>query len=95
MCGLAGFLSTAEAVGAVKAHKRLQAGSVFDVTVAKVEKKKKLVNVTTNAKAVPAVEAEGLTLANLAPGMLVSAKVRAVLPDGLLLTFLTYFTVRA
>ncbi|GBF92560.1 hypothetical protein Rsub_05174 [Raphidocelis subcapitata] len=33
----------------------------------------------------------GLTLAGLLPGMLVTAKVRSVLSDGLLVTFLTYF----
>lgn len=34
----------------------------------------------------------GLTIQGLAPGTLVSAKVRAALQDGLLLSFLTYFT---
>lgn len=33
----------------------------------------------------------GMTLAGLLPGMLVTAKVRAVLGDGLLVTFLNYF----
>ncbi|KAK3281517.1 hypothetical protein CYMTET_10693 [Cymbomonas tetramitiformis] len=37
-------------------------------------------------------EMEGVNIGNLMPGMLVSAKVRAVLPDGLLVTFLSYFT---
>jgi hypothetical protein len=32
-----------------------------------------------------------LTLGSLLPGMLVTAKVRSVLRDGLLVTFLTYF----
>lgn len=32
-----------------------------------------------------------LTLGGLLPGMLVTAKVRSVLSDGLLVTFLTYF----
>ena len=37
-------------------------------------------------------EYEGLTLAALQPGQLLNCKVKAVMPDGLLLTFLTYFT---
>lgn len=77
----------------MKIAKKLQSGSTVDCTVSKVDKKKKVITVTTNIKAVPAIESDGITLSNLTPGMLVSAKVRAVLPDGLLLTFLSYFTV--
>jgi len=90
--GTTGFLSTADAAGALKIAKKLQSGSTVDCTVSKVDKKKKVITVTTNTKAVPAIESDGITLSNLTPGMLVSAKVRAVLPDGLLLTFLSYFT---
>ena len=36
-------------------------------------------------------EWEGLTIGSLLPGMLVSAKVRNVLSDGLLVSFLTFF----
>ena len=37
-------------------------------------------------------EYEGLTLAALQPGQLLNCKVKAVMQDGLLLSFLTYFT---
>ena len=36
-------------------------------------------------------EWEGLTIGSLLPGMLVTAKVRNVLSDGLLVSFLTFF----
>ena len=36
-------------------------------------------------------EWEGLTIGSLLPGMLVNAKVRHVLSDGLLVSFLTFF----
>jgi len=36
-------------------------------------------------------EWEGLTIGSLLPGMLVNAKVRNVLSDGLLVSFLTFF----
>jgi rRNA biogenesis protein RRP5 len=36
-------------------------------------------------------EWEGLTLGSLLPGMLVNARVRSVLADGLRVSFLTYF----
>lgn len=37
-------------------------------------------------------EVEGLTMDLLVPGTLVNARVRAVLKNGLLLSFLTYFS---
>lgn len=60
-----------------------------------IDKQRKTVGVKTDPKLVAAAavqEHDGLTLETLKPGALVSAKVRSVLPDGLLLSFLTYFT---
>ena len=90
----AGFLLNADLPDALKKTK-LVPGSLLDhCSVTKVDKKKKVVSVTCTAKETSVAE-EGLTISNLAPGMLVAAKVRTVLPDGLLLSFLTYFTVSA
>ena len=38
-----------------------------------------------------ATEWEGLTIGSLLPGMAVNARVRSVLGDGLVLSFLTFF----
>lgn len=94
---MAGFLVAADAAAAAKAAgvESLAPGAHVQCTVSKVDKKRKLVTVVAASNTEPLKEADGLTLAALMPGTLVAAKVQAVLPDGLLLNFLSCFTVRA
>jgi len=94
MCAV-GFLVAADAAAAAKAAgvKALAAGAHVQCKVSKVDKKRKLVTVVAASTTEALKEADGLTLAALMPGTLVAAKVQAVLPDGLLLNFLSCFTV--
>jgi hypothetical protein len=94
MCAI-GFLVAADAAALAKAAgvKALAAGAQVQCKVSKVDKKRKLVTVVAASNTEPLKEADGLTLAALMPGTLVAARVQAVLPDGLLLNFLSCFTV--
>eukprot|EP00850_Spirogloea_muscicola_P013563 SM000092S24531 [mRNA] locus=s92:547777:562774:- [translate_table: standard] len=70
-------------------------GQLIPCLVSSVDKVRKLVMVSTDTQAAATTtmrEYDGLTLDSLVPGALVNARVKAVLNDGLLLTFLTYFT---
>eukprot|EP00850_Spirogloea_muscicola_P009207 SM000051S17567 [mRNA] locus=s51:399348:414396:+ [translate_table: standard] len=70
-------------------------GQLIPCLVSSVDKVRKLVMVSTDTQAAASTtmrEYDGLTLDSLVPGALVNARVKAVLNDGLLLTFLTYFT---
>ena len=89
----AGFLLTADMPAALQRSK-LVPGSLVNCIVTKVDKKKKVISVSANEKESSAQESDGFTLNNLSPGMLVTAKVKTILPDGLMVTCLTYFTVR-
>eukprot|EP00854_Cymbomonas_tetramitiformis_P014666 gene14666-17328_t len=93
--GVSGFLLQEQAKdAAAAAGGGLACGALLETVISKIDAKKKVLTVTTSAKEVgtSANEMEGVNIGNLMPGMLVSAKVRAVLPDGLLVTFLSYFT---
>ncbi|KAK9832620.1 hypothetical protein WJX81_004603 [Elliptochloris bilobata] len=68
-------------------------GSLLEVVVT-AARDRRMVHVSADPKAVTAAVArewDGLTLGALMPGMLVNAKVRHVLSDGLLVSFLTFF----
>lgn len=70
-------------------------GQLIDCVVAKAaagEAQVVTVSVSHDAVAAAAVKDSGaVTLGGLLPGSLVTVKVRAVLGDGLLVTFLTFF----
>ncbi|KAK3250540.1 hypothetical protein CYMTET_40083 [Cymbomonas tetramitiformis] len=84
--GVSGFLLQEQAKdAAAAAGGGLACGALLETVISKIDAKKKEVGTSAN-------EMEGVNIGNLMPGMLVSAKVRAVLPDGLLVTFLSYFT---
>ncbi|KAG6542156.1 hypothetical protein Mapa_016388 [Marchantia paleacea] len=89
--GLSGFLLHRSSVG--KNDLKLKKGQLVSGVVASVDKNGGTVNLIADQKAVAAavvLEQEGFSLEQLIPGSLVNAKVRAVLRDGLLLSFLTY-----
>lgn len=89
-----GFLPRALAGGGAP----LRPGAHLEAVVTAVDAQRRVVAVTAARAAVAAAalsDGDDVALAALLPGALVPAKVRAVLPDGLQMTFLTYFTVRA
>jgi len=67
-------------------------GTLLSCVVKKIDRKKKVASVVTVTEGPVVQDVDGITLNELTPGMLVAAKVQAVLQDGLLLSFLTYFT---
>jgi rRNA biogenesis protein RRP5 len=87
-----GFLPRALAP---KTKQPLRPGAHLEAVVTAVDATRRVVAVTAAPAAVASAllaDADDVALAALLPGALVSARVRAVLPDGLQLTFLTYFT---
>ncbi|BBM98348.1 rRNA biogenesis protein RRP5 [Marchantia polymorpha subsp. ruderalis] len=89
--GLSGFLLHRSSVG--QNDFKLKKGQLVTGVVASVDKKRGTVNLIVDQKAVAAavvLEQEGFSVEQLIPGSLVNAKVRAVLRDGLLVSFLTY-----
>ncbi|CAL5224877.1 g7636 [Coccomyxa viridis] len=94
--GMSAFLERTNWVKACGGHNRpLLPGALLEVVVTAAPKQgKRMVHVSVDpkvkAKAV-VKEWEGLTIGSLLPGMLVNVKVRNVLSDGLLVSFLTFF----
>ena len=87
-----GFLPRALAP---KTKQPLRPGAHLEAVVTAVDATRRVVAVTAAPAAVASAalaDADDVALAALLPGALVSARVRAVLPDGLQLSFLTYFT---
>ncbi|KAL2653093.1 hypothetical protein R1flu_021221 [Riccia fluitans] len=90
VAGLSGFLLHQNCEGA-----KLKKGQLVNGVVLSVDKKRGTVNLKADEKMVAAAmvqEHDGLSIEQLLPGSLVNGRVRAVLRDGLLLSFLTYFT---
>lgn len=90
-----GFLLFKECTDDKGALRSLSKGAQLRVSVTSVDKPNKSVRVSAQQRELKAAvsgETSSLTFNALLPGMLVNARVRAVLSDGLLLTFLTYFT---
>ncbi|KAL3684900.1 hypothetical protein R1sor_002922 [Riccia sorocarpa] len=90
VAGLSGFLLHQNCQAA-----KLKKGQLVSGVVVSADKKRGTVNLKADHKMLAAAmvqEHDGLSIEQLLPGSLVSARVRAVLRDGLLLSFLTYFT---
>jgi len=91
--GAQGFLKKAEHEAALGEGATLLPGQLVE-TVVRSAKDPRQVTVTTRPSEVAAAatrEWEGLAQGSLLPGALVTARVRKVLADGLLVSFLTYF----
>lgn len=93
---MTGFLERTNWLKACGGEARpLPPGTVLPVTVtAAARPGRPLVHVSADPKSLAkgvVKEWEGLTIGSLLPGMLVNARVRNVLSDGLLVSFLTYF----
>jgi hypothetical protein len=81
----------------VPAGANLLPGAHIETVVSAVDAPRRVVSVTAAPAAVAAAalsDADDVALDALLPGALVPARVRAVLADGLQMTFLTYFTAR-
>ncbi len=92
--GLSGFLPRKLAPASTIP---LAPGSHLETVVTAVDAARRVIAVTAATSAVAGAalsDADDVALAQLLPGALVPARVRAVLADGLQMTFLTYFTVR-
>ncbi|KAJ7541483.1 hypothetical protein O6H91_10G061600 [Diphasiastrum complanatum] len=92
--GITGFLLRRDYMDGAAASK-LQKGQLVQGIVTAVDKARCRVSLKSNAESLAsnvATDHEGLTLGLLLPGTLVNARVRSVLRNGLLLSFLTYFT---
>ncbi len=94
--GVTAFLERTNWLKACSGEARpLLPGAVLPVTVtAAARPGRPLVHVSADPKSLAkgaVKEWEGLTIGSLLPGMLVNARVRNVLSDGLLVSFLTYF----
>lgn len=90
-----GFLTFKECTDDKGTPRQLARGAQLRVAVASIDKPNRVIHVAAQGREVKAAvsaETAGLTFTGLLPGMLVNARVRAVLSDGLLLAFLTYFT---
>jgi rRNA biogenesis protein RRP5 len=90
--GVSGFLLKADAPEGVAP---VQAGSLVEAVIEKPAEGRLPARVTCRRPAVVAAaskEWDGLTVESLLPGSLVTARVRSVLSDGLLVSFLTFFT---
>jgi rRNA biogenesis protein RRP5 len=82
----------------VPAGSNLAPGAHIETVVSAVDAPRRVVSVTAAPAAVAAAalsDADDVSLDALLPGALVPARVRAVLADGLQMSFLTYFTARA
>eukprot|EP00250_Pteridium_aquilinum_P021384 c25103_g1_i1 orf=322-6036(-) len=91
--GMTGFLRrSSEGAGVIS---KLKKGQLVQGVIHSVDKKRGMVMLKADPDLVASnvvKEVEGLTMDLLIPGTLVNARVRAVLKNGLLLSFLTYFT---
>lgn len=89
---LSGFLPRSAAPSDAQLHP----GQLLEAVVTAQDARRRVLTVRCEPAAVrgagPLVEADDCTLAGLSPGDLLACRVRAVLADGLVLTFLTYFS---
>ncbi|MCO5547404.1 hypothetical protein L7F22_000852 [Adiantum nelumboides] len=91
--GITGFLR--RLCGEAGAVPMLKKGQLVQSVIHSVDRKRCMVMLLTDPDSVAsavAKEMEGLSMELLLPGTLVNARVGAVLKNGLLLSFLTYFT---
>ncbi|KAK9823324.1 hypothetical protein WJX72_001906 [[Myrmecia] bisecta] len=91
--GVTGFLKRSDHEASYGADAKLQPGMLVECAVTG-SANRRMVNVTTEPQAVVGAvtkEWDGLTIGSLVPGALVNVRVRNVLSDGLLVSFLTYF----
>ncbi|KAH7441212.1 hypothetical protein KP509_03G029000 [Ceratopteris richardii] len=90
--GVTGFFRHSDRRGAPT---MLRKGQLVQGVINSLDKKRNTVMLNTNPDLVASAlvtEVEGLTMELLVPGALVNARVQSVLKNGLLLSFLTYFT---
>ncbi|EFJ26457.1 hypothetical protein SELMODRAFT_451250 [Selaginella moellendorffii] len=71
---------------------KLRVGEIMQSCVSAIDKKRGVINLTTMQLSSAMKEHENLSLGTLVPGALVNGCVQAVLRNGVLLSFLTYFT---
>ncbi|KAI5068389.1 hypothetical protein GOP47_0016734 [Adiantum capillus-veneris] len=93
--GITGFLRHSGGEAAIGAVSMLKKGQLLQGVILSIDKKRSMVMLRTDPDLVAssvAQEMEGLSMELLFPGTLVNARIRAVLKNGLLLSFLTYFT---
>ncbi|CAG9462427.1 unnamed protein product [Pedinophyceae sp. YPF-701] len=93
--GVSAFLTTADARAALGEDTALQAGQLLDVVTLEAAQGRRAVRVSVDAARVWSTvlkEWEGLSIGSLVPGSLVNVKVTALLPDGVAVDFLSYFS---
>ncbi|EFJ26760.1 hypothetical protein SELMODRAFT_451253 [Selaginella moellendorffii] len=71
---------------------KLRVGEIMQSCVSAIDKKRGVINLTTMQLSSAMKEHENLSLGTLVPGALVNGCVQAVMRNGVLLSFLTYFT---
>lgn len=91
--GAQGFLRKADHEAACGEGSSLQAGMLVETVVRSVKDPRNISVSTSPAEVASTVtkEWDGLNQESLLPGALVNARIRNVLSDGLLVSFLTYF----